>query len=265
MLLGTPSYMSPEACEGGDITALSDLYSLGVTLFACLTGRLPFLSKTVPGLLLAHVTKPPPRASELEPAVPAALDAVIERLLAKRPEARYPTATDVVAALEAILPELPKGPASGGDSGPLVVLGGNDSPGVDLRAGDLAGAPGAKTVVMRRGTILGAAVPDEAPGLTVEELVLRAQLFCVRENWTEAERDLGAALARAPAHSGARFLSACVLARLGRADDAIQALERAVESGFGDASRIRTANAFQSLRGDDRFQAILDALEKESA
>ncbi len=107
--VGTPLYMSPEQCLGKKIDHRADLYAVGIMLFEALTGQLPFNGDTYFELLQAHLQKAPPIASEVAPEanIPRALDAVIERLLAKAPEDRFGSASEVLAALEAV------GPAAG--------------------------------------------------------------------------------------------------------------------------------------------------------
>jgi serine/threonine-protein kinase len=95
-LLGTPNYMSPEACSGSPLDSRSDLYSLGVTLFLAVTGRLPFKATSLHGLLLEHLTKKPPDPCSIEPSIPKSLEALILRLLEKDPESRFPTAQRLV-------------------------------------------------------------------------------------------------------------------------------------------------------------------------
>ncbi|MEZ4405881.1 MAG: protein kinase [Polyangiales bacterium] len=85
--LGTPEYLAPELARGEPCTPATDLYSLGVMLFELVTGALPF-NGTVTQLVLQHRDVPPPRARSLNPAVPAELDALIDRLLSKTPGER---------------------------------------------------------------------------------------------------------------------------------------------------------------------------------
>jgi serine/threonine-protein kinase len=103
IVVGTPRYMSPEGCEGFEQTALSDVYSLGVVLFEMITGRVPF--EAPPGesefaIAKAHISEPPPVPSELNPSLTPAIDAVVLRALAKKPEDRFESATDLAAAFE---------------------------------------------------------------------------------------------------------------------------------------------------------------------
>lgn len=99
-ILGTPTYMSPEQCQGAPhVDHRTDLYALGCVLFAMLCGRPPFTSKRLGPLLAAHLSQPPPRPSSLRPAVPAWLDQVVLRLLAKARDQRYARATDFLDAL----------------------------------------------------------------------------------------------------------------------------------------------------------------------
>ena len=99
--LGTPDVMSPEQwADAKHVTAASDIYSLGCTLFYLLTGRMPYTADTVNGLMFAHVNDDTPRVSALRPEAPVELDDVIGKMLAKMPEDRYPSAQAVIEALE---------------------------------------------------------------------------------------------------------------------------------------------------------------------
>lgn len=99
-MLGTPSYMSPEQFRGEAIDSRSDLFSAGVVLYQLLTGQRPFSGTTAAVMqqVLTHCPAPP---SRLNPLLPAALDAVVMRALAKTPEARFADAVAFLQALEA--------------------------------------------------------------------------------------------------------------------------------------------------------------------
>ena len=94
VLLGTPSYMSPEQIAGSKIDGRSDLFSLGIILYHLLTGENPFSGDTIPNLLYTIVHKEPAPPSQINPTVPALFDDVIAKALAKDPENRYATAKD---------------------------------------------------------------------------------------------------------------------------------------------------------------------------
>jgi serine/threonine-protein kinase len=99
-VMGTPAYMCPEQAAGeANIDGRGDLYSLGGVAFFALTGRPPFEGTAAWQLISAHLTKTPPRADEVNPAVPADLADVVARCLAKDPAERFQTATDLDAAL----------------------------------------------------------------------------------------------------------------------------------------------------------------------
>ena len=99
LLLGTAQYMSPEQIVGESVDARSDVYSLGVVAFHALTARFPFQSETASAVLVAHVTKTPPRVRDVAPSVPPALADVVDRCLAKEPGDRFQSAADLRAAL----------------------------------------------------------------------------------------------------------------------------------------------------------------------
>jgi eukaryotic-like serine/threonine-protein kinase len=104
IICGTPAYLSPEQAEGGTVTAATDVYALGALLFELLTGRPPFDGPTALAVLLQHLQAPPPLLGELRPDLPAALEAVVARALAKRPEQRYASAGELARAVQQAWP-----------------------------------------------------------------------------------------------------------------------------------------------------------------
>jgi serine/threonine-protein kinase PpkA len=87
-VVGTPYYLSPEQAAGHAITPLSDLYSLGIMMFEMLAGERPFRAESLDLLLARHLSAPTPRLPEPH----AALQPVVDRLMAKKPAERYPSA-----------------------------------------------------------------------------------------------------------------------------------------------------------------------------
>jgi eukaryotic-like serine/threonine-protein kinase len=98
-LLGTPAYMSPEQARGADVGPASDLYSLGVVAYFLLAGRPPFEGDNPLQLLHAHLTEPVVPPSATNRAVPADLEVIVLKLLAKEPAGRFGSAAEVEAAL----------------------------------------------------------------------------------------------------------------------------------------------------------------------
>jgi serine/threonine protein kinase len=100
-VIGTPEFMSPEqATDSRSVDIRSDIYSLGCTLYYLLAGRPPFVKSTVLEVLFCQKNDPPPPLQEVRPDVNPALAAVVNRMLAKRPEERFQTPKDVARALK---------------------------------------------------------------------------------------------------------------------------------------------------------------------
>ncbi|WP_428263222.1 protein kinase domain-containing protein [Haliangium sp.] len=100
VVLGTPHYMAPEACEGKrDIDHRVDIYALGVLLFQMTTGQVPFDAAYMGGILVKHVTEPPPAPRALNPTIPPAVEQIILRCLAKDPGARFGSMAELRRAL----------------------------------------------------------------------------------------------------------------------------------------------------------------------
>jgi predicted Ser/Thr protein kinase len=109
IVLGTPSFMSPEQLEGRTVTGHSDLFSLGVSLFQLLTGQLPFTADSMTGLMQQIAEAPHPPLRAFRPDLPACVEGVIDRALAKNPDARYDSGAQMAAALEDCRSRIPSG------------------------------------------------------------------------------------------------------------------------------------------------------------
>ena len=102
MALGTPLYMSPEQAAGRPVDVRSDLYSLGATVYHLLAGQPPFSGPTSLAVALAHQREQPMPLAAFRPELPAGLGRIVEQLLAKRPEERCESPTELLQAVEAV-------------------------------------------------------------------------------------------------------------------------------------------------------------------
>jgi eukaryotic-like serine/threonine-protein kinase len=109
IVLGTPSFMSPEQLEGRTVTGRSDLFSLGVSLFQLLTGQLPFTADSMTGLMQQIAEAPHPPVRAFRPDLPACVQSILDRALAKNPDQRYDSGAQMAAALEDCRSRIPSG------------------------------------------------------------------------------------------------------------------------------------------------------------
>jgi eukaryotic-like serine/threonine-protein kinase len=102
-VVGTPTYMAPEQGTGGTVDARSDVYAMGATLFRLLAGRPPFLSSRLLDLIAMHQNDPVPPLQKFNPALSDGVNQVVQKALAKSPDARYPDAGAMLHDLERLL------------------------------------------------------------------------------------------------------------------------------------------------------------------
>jgi hypothetical protein len=101
VIMGSPGYMSPEQAAGEEIDSRSDIYSLGITLYQMLTGCLPFEGDT--GSVLAqHITQTPPRPSEFNPEISAEVEAIVLKMLEKKPQNRFQSTDELIKTLDGL-------------------------------------------------------------------------------------------------------------------------------------------------------------------
>ncbi len=101
--IGSVHYVSPEQATGGPVDARSDIYSLGITMFEMVTGRLPFDGENTASVTMAHLKSPMASPKESNPDIPESLEGIILTCTEKRPEDRYSTAAEVIADLRKAL------------------------------------------------------------------------------------------------------------------------------------------------------------------
>jgi serine/threonine protein kinase len=99
-IVGTPAYMSPEQIRGREVDGRTDMYSLGIVFFEMVTGRKPYNANTPIELSMQHLHDPIPKAKQFVRDLPAEVDQVIAKAIAKNPEDRYPTMTAFAQALD---------------------------------------------------------------------------------------------------------------------------------------------------------------------
>ena len=122
LIMGTPGYLSPEQADGGEVGPPSDLYSVGVILYECLTGRRPFPGDDHAQVALRQISEQPEAPSHLNPDVSPALDRVVARALSREPYGRFRTADEFIAALdEAVIDPTGGSPEEERNRKPLII------------------------------------------------------------------------------------------------------------------------------------------------
>jgi serine/threonine protein kinase len=101
IVLGTPSFMAPEQLEGRQLDGRADLFALGVSLYQLTCGQLPFRADSMTALMYKIANDPHTPIATIRPDLPRAVDKVINRALAKRPEERFQTGAEMATALRA--------------------------------------------------------------------------------------------------------------------------------------------------------------------
>jgi hypothetical protein len=121
--MGTLDFVPPEQIKGQDLDGRSDQYALACVLFQCLTGRVPFDRGDEAAILFAHLSEPPPSATALRDDLPAEVDDVIARGMAKEPDDRFPSCSALAAAARATIGSAPRATAPPIPAAPTVVAG----------------------------------------------------------------------------------------------------------------------------------------------
>ncbi|HEV3071722.1 MAG TPA: serine/threonine-protein kinase [Solirubrobacteraceae bacterium] len=171
--VGTIDYISPEQARGERATAASDVYALTAVLCECLTGQVPYVKATEERVLLAHLSEPPPRLTEVRSDLPAAMDDVVAAGMAKDPSQRPASAGELMLLARRALGALPEGAAPGASTDETRLRATAGSPtraprkaaGSDPGATRLAGTPTAARRGMFVPAVLAAAVLAAVVGL----------------------------------------------------------------------------------------------------
>lgn len=104
--MGTPAYMSPELCRGEQQDHRSDIYSMGILFFEMCTGQLPYRAQGMIEMAMKHTNAPVPSPRKLNAEIPEVLDRVVKRMMAKQPDDRFKSMTDVLGIVDDLIFEL---------------------------------------------------------------------------------------------------------------------------------------------------------------
>jgi len=191
MMVGTVAYMPPEQALGGEVTPQADLYSLGAMLYELVTGRPPFQADDPTAVVSQHINTPPVAPSWHSERCPPDLETLILRLLSKAPQDRPKSASEVLAALEAVDPDARSASHSESSANPLDRLArgvfvGRERELERLRAAFDDAFGGRGSVVMLVGE------PGIGKTRTVQELATYARMRGAKVLWGRAHEASGA-------------------------------------------------------------------------
>jgi eukaryotic-like serine/threonine-protein kinase len=153
-IMGSPRYMAPEQVQGKAVDGRTDIYSLGVMLYAMLAGRPPFDKATELSTMMAQVSDPPPPIATVAPdlLLPPGLEAVVMKCLAKRPEDRFASMEELITALKLRPGAMTTASDSGRHTSPLLLMAAADAPApVQQRRGTM-------TFILAVGAVVGVAL-----------------------------------------------------------------------------------------------------------
>ncbi|MCZ6694972.1 MAG: serine/threonine-protein kinase, partial [Acidobacteria bacterium] len=211
VLLGTPSYMSPEQIQGRELDGRSDLFSLGVVVYELLTGVRPFDGDSISTIIYKVLYEDPRPPAAYNPALPPDVNVLLEKALAKDPESRYGSCAELAAALNKAFAFLPPETLSrpfpvirkGGDRAPTMASpvrttvrgprGGRPGSGprpTRKPRSDRAGDAGRQTMIAQHPAKIAAVVVIALAGLVV------FPRWVNRQEWTPPEQRVTAARAR---------------------------------------------------------------------
>jgi serine/threonine-protein kinase len=200
--LGTPAYVAPEQWLGKPLDGRADLYSLGVVLYRCLTGRLPHEGISVREIVHRALTAPPRPPSELVPTLPAAVDEVCVKALARDPAERYSDGGAMAEALERVV--VPVGNEDAGPSPPIDLEEVLERTSPQRRRPQRRWAPALRISAIAAAVLAAALVvelalsPDAGVSSEVSEPPQRARVMPEVETATAAEAAAGTEPTRPP-------------------------------------------------------------------
>jgi hypothetical protein len=218
-VVGSPHYMSPEQAEGLRLDHRTDIYSLGVTLYHCLSGQRPFTAETPLGVLIKHIKQNPPPLYHVRPDLPKTVCRLVEKMMAKHADQRYADAELMIQDMEKILEKLT------GEETPALepAAGAGWNPGKLVLGGVLAAGVAAAVLALLAGLGVLELSPTREPG---PDPVAQADALLGKSppDYAGALRLLADALEEAPDGAGAARLRERALAVRRDRDRAEEAL-----------------------------------------
>jgi tetratricopeptide (TPR) repeat protein len=249
-ILGTPSYMPPEQATG-DKAAMgprSDVYALGATLYALVTGKAPFAGLSLINILNAVLNDPPPRPSDARPEVSPVLDAVVLRCLAKEPGQRYASAAELASALRAAgLPDAAaRSNGHGRAAAALVALGLAVAAGAVAARSQAESASVSPTPAVPPPSTTTTPAPSQDPSAAAEAAFERGAALGRELRWPEALEALNEAVRLAPNRDTYHMLRGRARLELGEYQGALEDIETAMRLAPG------ADDAYHFFRGQAR-------------